>query len=593
MFILLAGADGALESMAAELRGGVGEPRLWRDDRHEAGAASLAADFVPEDRFDVQPIVNDDRVFVCHARIDDREGTGADSALFAAAYDKYGERCVDHIVGDFAFAAWHRDERKVVAGVDPLGHRRLFYARIGNGIALSTQLPALLAHPNLSHDLDLDSLARIFAPGIDRTSTPYASIRAVPGGHLLTWRAGELKIERWWNPEWQPSIWYRDAREYVDETRELLTRAVKAHLRSSSAISTTLSGGLDSGCVTAIAAQMQRVTAYTAIPEEGLATSERKRWEADDRAYAGDVARMHDNIDHRLVTPGGHCAIEVASAIHDRSRTALKAATNILWLDRIATSAFHAGSRVLLTGQNGNNAFSWRGDATLSELATHGHLRAAVAQARAESRARRVSVLRVLAGATRTAFRARSSRTAGEDIHSPALRFLKHPPPMHTRANEYAEVPGTRRFWSMAITTPRHTWSPDVNVQWGIDWRDPTADRRLLERLLRYPQSAFRLDGRDRGLAREVANGLLPDRVRLRTTQGAQVPEAPSLIAAHAHHYREVLANMRGNIACRELFDFDALDEALGEFVNGSRDYYTALAFDRAVAAGQFILKCG
>jgi hypothetical protein len=44
------------------------------------------------------------------------------------------------------------------------------------------------------HDLDLDSVARIFAPGIDRASTPYKSIRALPGGHLLVWRAGDLKI---------------------------------------------------------------------------------------------------------------------------------------------------------------------------------------------------------------------------------------------------------------------------------------------------------------------------------------------------------------------------------------------------------------
>ena len=527
-----------------------------------------------------------DRVFLCDARIDEGDE-------LAATYDKWGERCVDHVIGDFAFAAWHRSENKVVAAVDPLGNKRLFYARVGNGLALSTQLAPLLAHPDVSGELDLDSIARIFAPGIDRQSTPHKSIRALPGGHLLIWRAGDLKIERWWNPDWQPSIWYRDAHDYVDETRELLTRAVAAQMRSDSPIATTLSGGLDSGCVTAIAARMQRVTSYTAIPEEGLEASQRTNWEADDRAYATDVARMIGNIDHHLVSPRGRCVLEVVPSIHDRSRTPLKAATNVLWLDRIATSAYDAGSRVLLVGQNGNNAFSWRGEGSITELASHGHPRAAFAQARAEARVRDTNVFRVLGGATRLALRVRSSRPAGADMRPPAVRFLRRPPAIDTRANEYAEVPGTRRFWATAIMTPKHTWWPDPVAQWGVEWRDPTTDRRLLERLLRYPQCAFRLNGRHRGLAREVANGLLPDRVRLRMTQGAQVPEAPSLIAAHADHYRDALDRMRRNGACREMFDLDLLQQALQAFMHGSRDYYEALAFDRAAAAGLFLIRFG
>ncbi len=597
MFILLAGADGALEPLAGELRGGVGAPRIWRDDQRRGGAAALAADFVPEDRFEAQPIVDDERVFVSHARLDNRDELGdsavADSALFAAAYDRWGERCVDHIVGDFAFAAWHRHEHKVVAAVDPLGNKRLFFARIGSGIALSTQLPALLAHPAVSRELDLDSLARLLAPGIDRASTPFRSIRALPGGHLLVWRNGELTIERWWNPDSQPSLWYRDARDYAAETRELLTRAVAAQVRSSGPISMTLSGGLDSGCVTAIAASAQRVTAYTSIPEPGLEPSQRANWEADDRAYATEVAGMYGNIDHHLITPGGLCAAEVVPSIHERSRTALKSATNMLWLDRIARSAYDAGSRVLLVGQNGNSAFSWRGEGSVTELAAGGRLRAALSQARSEANARNTSLLRILGGATRLALRAWSRRKAGADVHSPAVRFLRHPPALETRANEFAEVAGTRRFWSTTVTTPKHTWWPDPVLQWGVEWRDPTTDRRLLERLLRYPQSAFRLHGSARGLAREVANGLLPDRVRLRSTQGAQVPEAPALIAAHAGHYRDALDRLRGSDACRELLHLDLLERTLDEFRDGSLDYYLALAFDRAIAAGLFAARFG
>ena len=92
MFLLLAGpgiaaADGALETMAAKLRGGPGEPRLWRDGEGKAAAAALAPDFVPEDAFDAQPLAGAKRLFVCQARIDnrgellDRLGLAADAPI--------------------------------------------------------------------------------------------------------------------------------------------------------------------------------------------------------------------------------------------------------------------------------------------------------------------------------------------------------------------------------------------------------------------------------------------------------------------------------------------------------------------------------
>ena len=108
MFVLIAGkrsadAEGLLERMAAELLGAAGSPRLWRDAGRDAAAASLVTNFVPEDALDVQPIVDEERVFVCQARLDNRDelqqqlGIGsrmADSSLLAAAYAEVSEGAV-------------------------------------------------------------------------------------------------------------------------------------------------------------------------------------------------------------------------------------------------------------------------------------------------------------------------------------------------------------------------------------------------------------------------------------------------------------------------------------------------------------------
>lgn len=614
MFVLIAGPGAAASEdvpgdMAAELRGGAGAPRLWRSEGRDGAAAALPPDFVPEDVFDCQPLADGDRVFVCQARIDNRvellDGLGlradapmADSALLAAAYDRWGSGCVDRIVGDFVFAAWHRGDGRIEAAVDPIGARRLYWTRIGNGIALSPQLRPLLAHPRVSREPDLAALAKMLDSGIDRSSTPYTDIQALPGGHRLVWTRGEARVERWWRPDWRPSLWYRDPRDYVEETREHFMAAVKAQLRSSGPISTTLSGGLDSGAVTAAAARLLppgagALTAYTWIPETGLATFERPGWDSDDREYARAVAAAYPDIGHRLVAPGGRSVLDSVHLVHERSATPSKNSTNLLPTDAMTAAVAASGSRVLLVGQQGNSAFSWRGQSAVRELAALGRARAALAQSRLEAKDRGIAPWRVQAEAVREALSSLRHRFVAAPAGNPGLRFIKagRRPPLAGRSNEYAEVRGTRRFWGVAVTTPRHAWWPEPVAQWGVEYRDPTADRRLLEKLLRYPQSAFRAGGRPRGLARETSEGLLPDEVRFRRTQGAQVPEAAGLIALHRHGYQAALESMRATPACLELFDLKAIGESLDALASGSNDHVLALALNRAFDVGTFLAR--
>jgi asparagine synthase (glutamine-hydrolysing) len=612
MFVLLAGPRAAasedlLAEMSARLRGGAGPPRLWRASDRDCAAASLAPDFVPEDAFDAQPLAGGERVFVCQARLDNRpelidrlglaaEAPMADSTLLARAYDRWGGDCVDRIAGDFAFAAWNRADGRIEAAVDPIGGRRLYWTRTGSGIALSPQLRPLLAHPQVSAEPDLAALARMLDSGIERSSTPFEGIRSLPGGHRLTWVRGEARVERWWRPGWKPTLWYRDPGDYVEELRELFTAAVKAQLRSSGPISATLSGGLDSGAVTAAAARLLPLgagllTAYTWVPEAGLATSERPDWDSDDREYAQAVAAAYPNIDHRLVAPGGRSAIEAAGLVHERSATPSKNSTNLLPADTMAAAVAASGSRVLLVGQQGNSAFSWRGQSGVKELAALGRWRSAWAQAGVEAGVRSLAAWRVWAEAGREALSSLRRLAVADRAANPGLGFIRESrrPRPAERSNEYAEVRGTRRFWGVAVTTPKHVWWPEPVTQWGVEFRDPTADRRLIETLLQYPQAAFRAGGRPRGLAREMSEGLLPDKVRLRTTQGSQMPEAAGLVARHEAHYRSALDSMRSEPACRELLDLRALGAAVDALVAGSNDQVLALAVNRAFDVGTFL----
>jgi asparagine synthase (glutamine-hydrolysing) len=543
-------------------------------------------------------------VVVCQTRLDNRAELLAafdisiadareiaDATLLRRAYDRWGESMMGKVCGDVAFAAWHRRTNRVVAAVDPYGAAHLFWARGTSGLILSGQMPALLAHPDVPRAPDFAALATIFTGGVDRRSTPYEAVRALPGGHVLVWDGRDVEVTRWWNPASVTEVRYRDPLDYVASARESFDRAVADRLRGIGSMSATLSGGLDSGLVAATAAGQLRasgrgLTAYTAVPTPEIPATVRPGWDVDDGPYASAVAAMHPNVRHVLVNTGTRCSLDVIPEIHASEYGPTRNVSNIVWFDAIAADLRESGSRVLLVGNAGNGTISWVGSGALAELLAAKRWWPALQHAGAMARAEPADFLRRLRGRL-----APWQRPAVPASNGPA--FL-NPGPWRAAANSNGRGDGLgpRERWTRFATTAFHTWWPDPLSQHGVEYRDPTADRRLVERLLSFPQHAFQTDGRERGLARSLASGRLPDSVRLRRTRGAQMPDLSGRTAVHAGRYRDALAIMARSPACRAFFDMAAIDRALARHPDATLDGYdSALAIDRACDVGLFLCR--
>jgi asparagine synthase (glutamine-hydrolysing) len=139
------------------------------------------------------------------------------------------------------------------------------------------------------------------------------------------------------------------------------------------------------------------------------------------------------------------------------------------------------------------------------------------------------------------------------------------------------------------LTGIKVPWFADPLVQWDVEWRDPTSDRRLVEYLLSLPLEAFTLNGRYRGLARAMGERLLPESVRQRRTQGSQVPEHSSMLTAHAVKYQRALAAAAKSPLFRSICDLDEISKALRDLAGGSMDRLKAQTVDRALDVGLFI----
>ncbi|MGH9594022.1 MAG: asparagine synthetase B family protein, partial [Bryobacteraceae bacterium] len=153
---------------------------------------------------DEQPASLDGKIWItADARIDAREELIAklrslgsevsladpDHWLILHAYRAWGSGCVEHLLGDFAFAIWDKEARRLFCARDHFGFKPFYYARLGNSLVFSNTLDCLRMHPEVSDALNDLAIADFLLFGGNQTpeTTSFADIQRVPAAHTLTW----------------------------------------------------------------------------------------------------------------------------------------------------------------------------------------------------------------------------------------------------------------------------------------------------------------------------------------------------------------------------------------------------------------------
>jgi asparagine synthase (glutamine-hydrolysing) len=170
------------------------------------------------------------------------QSTG-DTEVLLHLLAKQGSACLDRLVGMFAFAAWDTREQRLLLVRDRLGIKPLYYRLLPDGIAFASELKALLVlgQPDIDRSAVRDFLFHGYIPA---PKTIYRGIAKLPAGHTLTWTAGRISIERYWNPS--TAIIERSAADTVRELDALLRDVVPAHTLADVPVGVFLSGGIDS-----------------------------------------------------------------------------------------------------------------------------------------------------------------------------------------------------------------------------------------------------------------------------------------------------------------------------------------------------------
>jgi asparagine synthase (glutamine-hydrolysing) len=195
--------------------------------------------------------------------------TASDTETILGAYAEYGEECLSHFDGMFAFALWDEQEKILFCARDRFGEKPFYYAQC-EGLFFASEVNALM-QANIATERDNGMLMQFLISGntidaADNSRTFYKNIKKLPAAHYLTYHVNEqqLRVKRYWKVDIAGDRVIE--REAVERIHELLTVSVSRRLRSDVAIGASLSGGLDSSGVVSYlsAAGVKKLDTFTA-----------------------------------------------------------------------------------------------------------------------------------------------------------------------------------------------------------------------------------------------------------------------------------------------------------------------------------------
>lgn len=518
-----------------------------------------------------------------------------DTETIIHLYEEHGLEFVRHLDGDFAIALWDGESERLVLARDPLGVKPLYFHQSGGRLIFASEIKAILAHPQISADLDeralCDYLSFLTTPA---PQTLFRGIRKLPAGHMLVCeRDGTLRLDCYWDALPKRALAERAEEEHIVEILRLLRASIRKRMMSDVPFGVFLSGGVDSSANVALMAEemSQSVRTFTVGFREDEALNEFES--------ARRIAKLF-GTDHHEIVIGAHEMTEFLPRLifHQDEPLADPVCVPLYYVARLAREA---NTPVVQVGEGSDEIFCGYAN-YVRHLRIHERF-----WRRAERLPR--ALKRTVATLAVPALEATGSRPLGVEL---ARRFGADEPLFWGGAIVFDERNKARLVTeklnrALAGHTTLDTISahlsriaaacPTVDylarmtylelklrlpelllmrvdkltMATSVEARVPFLDQQLVEYAISLPQSLKVKDGIGKWILKRALERILPREVLYQKKRGFGAPirawlqrEATALLDEHVLH-----ASLRR----RELFDYGFIARMADEHRRGKRDW--------------------
>ena len=247
-------------------------------------------------------------VITSDARIDNRDELSkelnikdeecvSDSYFILKAYEKWGENCPEHLLGDFAFAIWDKNEEKLFCARDHMGVKPFYYYLDDEKFVFGTEIKALFCVSGVPCKLNEKKIAFYLSDIYDKKLTFYKDIYTLKPANSINIDKNEFKVRIYWELDSNYHISLDSDEDYFKTFMKIFTEAVQCRLRSAYPVGFELSGGLDSSSVVCLAKFLgeKNIKTFSMIYD--------KFPEADESSYIQKVLDLGD-ITHHFIFSG-------------------------------------------------------------------------------------------------------------------------------------------------------------------------------------------------------------------------------------------------------------------------------------------------
>lgn len=493
----------------------------------------------------------------------------SDMELMNIAWRTFGHDAVNILEGDYMFVNYDIKQRKLVL-VRAWGNTALYYYIGKNFIAFATHPLLIVAMAGVSKEPNTTAIARIMCrrPALP-FETCWKNVMKLEPSEWLEVDKGVLTKKIWWRPSDIIKSTHLKFDAAVEEFLSLYENAIKKRIPSTGKVAATLSGGLDSASVCALAAKElnksgRLLYAYTSIPfykEEAYSYS---NYITDESIWSQMVANSYSNITHQLVRAAEENIIKCIQLQLARTGEPQAAVANLYWINNIMKEAMKTDCSVMLIGQRGNSTVSY----TPSEISMFPKNRFFE-----DTEWRRyIGYLK-----WKLQYRIRTIKNARENdiMKCPVLKQDY----LNSKAfkQNILNINQKRGDKSHSKLAEAHMGGFDIWYHigcWsGIEVRDPTMDVKLMEFLLKLPDHMFFSDGEDRRMIRHGMEGILPDELRRNKRRGQQAGDIIPRLRKYSFETDKALEYISASQLALELLDIDEIRRVHSRIKQGETNF--------------------
>lgn len=580
---------------------------VWSDENIGLAQQNIAA------KTDVSPAINPSNKFciVSDACLTNRtellnefgvlssERSGfATGNLILSAFEKWGEDCVEHLVGDFAFAIWDKQRQKLFCARDHMGGSKLYYYQDKKRLIFASSPRGILNFSNVEKKFNKNKLSYFLLPEPHLLSVEeswFENILPLPAATILTADGTGIKTRKYWQPEIGLPLPYKNNEEVLEAFRELMFELVAAPLQEFNSVTALLSGGLDSSSIVSVAAkilekQNKELTVFSAVLED------QNDPHFSDERYFIDRFKSFPNVMIKYVSaPGSGTFTDLTELFENNDHPLIN--SRHYFFKEFSREARKIGSGTILEGVFGEFGPTYPGESGFAEL---------LANVKWVTLWRELRKRKKLYGhSIRYNFRANALNPILPDF----LKKLK-------RGNVGSEIPLNtdhplqEHFFQELLKgtdiqkcpvgqlDPDHRKSQLADFSFlhrkitefpsstfggePVEYRYPFLNKKLLEFCLAVPLKLKIHDGYARYLVRAGLDGILPPEIQWRTSKTPFSPDYIRRYFDQIDQVKQMLGDIKPNDPLREVLDIEKIGRLVDLSIKETDSYtiYDRIAFD-------------